>query len=360
MVPRNLHIVHLLIRQNLPDGQVGFLVLPHEHWRDEQGQPILALPAKKTVADPLDPFLQGTSIEAFVDRIVHEELGLDPDLYALEQELEPTELAMPSPTHGGLTDYTIYPIDLWVHPQHREPLRMRRNGEWLSADRGRADARLSPTGRAVFNHLFTRDARLAERLASYASASAATHHPRLILAPVAEQPTMDALALKWLARNRGGVRHLDKTTLDTILGLGDRAFNLRVADPYLPYQMQGVGFTWSFFTHKDPQDCHVHGAPVVELYGILEGSLEIWWKPYYERGTSAWSHRVLHAGDWLEVDSLQCHIVHWLSEGKGVVLKAGPGPLAEVGKLGVSGKTPCVDCPCMKPATVRILERPPA
>ena len=69
-----------------------------------------------------------------------------------------------------------------------------------------------------------------------------------------------------------------------ILGLGDRAFNLRVADPYLPYQMQGVGFTWSFFTHKDPQDCHVHGAPVVELYGILEGSLEIWWKPYYERG----------------------------------------------------------------------------
>jgi hypothetical protein len=48
--------------------------------------------------------------------------------------------------------------------------------------------------------------------------------------------------------------------------------------------------------------------------------------------------------------------LHWLTEGKGVVLKAGPGPLAEVGKLGISGKTPCTECPCMKPARVRDLE----
>ena len=117
-----------------------------------------------------------------------------------------------------------------------------------------------------------------------------------------------------------------------------------------------VGFTWSFFTHKDPQDCHAHNAPVVEIYGILEGCLETWWKTYYDRGTSGWSHRLLDAGDWLEVDSLQCHIVHWLTEGKGVVFKAGPGPLAEVGKLGVKGKTPCDECPCMKPKKVKILE----
>ena len=125
-----------------------------------------------------------------------------------------------------------------------------------------------------------------------------------------------------------------------IVDAGDRAFNLRVADPYLRYQMQGQGFTWSFFTHKDKQDCHVHGAPIVEIYGILEGEMEIWSKPYYERGTSAWSHRILAAGDWLEVDSLQCHIVHWLGKGKGVVFKAGPGPLAEVGRLGVKGEDP--------------------
>jgi hypothetical protein len=70
----------------------------------------------------------------------------------------------------------------------------------------------------------------------------------------------------------------------------------------------------------------------------------------------AWSHRIVNAGDWVEVDSLQCHIVHWLGKGKGVVFKAGAGPLAEVGKLGVKGKPPCADCPCMKPEQVRALE----
>ena len=50
---------------------------------------------------------------------------------------------------------------------------------------------------------------------------------------------------------------------------------------------------------------------------------------------------------------MQCHIVHWLGEGKGLVFKAGPGPLAEVGKLGVKGKTPCTECPCKRPAAVR-------
>jgi hypothetical protein len=62
MVPRNLHIVRLLIRQNLPDGQVGFLVVLHGHWKNEEVRPILALPAKKTVTDSLEPFMQGTSI----------------------------------------------------------------------------------------------------------------------------------------------------------------------------------------------------------------------------------------------------------------------------------------------------------
>ena len=62
---------------------------------------------------------------------------------------------------------------------------------------------------------------------------------------------------------------------------------------------------------------------------------------------------------WLEVDSLQCHIVHWIGAGKGVVFKAGPGPLAEVGKLGIKGKTPCTECPCIKPEQVKVLEPKP-
>jgi hypothetical protein len=171
-----------------------------------------------------------------------------------------------------------------------------------------------------------------------------------VFTTVADRASMDALALQWLSQNRTGVRHLSGEKLIEILAAGNRAFNLRVADPYLRYQMQGLGFTWSFFTHKDPQDCHVHGAPVVEIYGVLSGRLEVWWKPYHDRGTSAWSHRILESGDWLEVDSLQCHIVHWLTEGHGVVFKAGPGPSAEV------GKTPCADCPCIKPPAVVELE----
>jgi hypothetical protein len=57
------------------------------------------------------------------------------------------------------------------------------------------------------------------------------------------------------------------------------------------------------------------------------------------------------------VDSLHCHVIRWLGEGKGVVFKAGPGPQAEVGRLGVKGKTPCKGCPCMKPPQVIVLEQ---
>ena len=37
------------------------------------------------------------------------------------------------------------------------------------------------------------------------------------------------------------------------------------------------------------------------------------------------------------------------------MFKAGPGPLAEVGKLGVKGKTPCDGCPCVLPPRLRAL-----
>jgi 8-oxo-dGTP diphosphatase len=159
-----------------------------------------------------------------------------------------------------------------------------------------------------------------------------------------------------MGRFRSGVRYLSRETIHDVLAAGDHAFNLRVAYPYLRYQLQGIGFTWSFFTHKDKQDVHVHAAPSVEIYGVLEGRMEMWWKPYYDRGTSAWSHQVLGPGDWIEVEALHCHIVHWLTAGKGVVFKAGPGPLAEVGRLGVKGKTPCEDrekpCSCLKPLEI--------
>jgi hypothetical protein len=357
MSPRNIHLVHLLIRENLPEGQVGFLVAPHPRWKDEQGRPLLALPAKKTVLDPSAPSLRGTALDVFVDVLVQEELGVPAERYALEQELRPVYVERVSPTHGVATHYTIFPVDLWVHPAEREPVRARMGGMWLTCDLAASHPQLSPTARRILRLVARREAKLCSHYRAHPSDEGRPEAPRRLLAPVPDAPSMDALAKEWLSHNLHGVRILPKSMLDTILDAGTRAFNLRVADPYLPYQMQGQGFTWSFFTHKDPQDCHVHGAPTVEIYGILEGEMEVWWKPYYERGTAAWSHNVLRAGDWLEVDSLQCHIVHWRGQGRGVVFKAGPGPLAEVGRLGVKGKTTCAGCPCMKPREVREWER---
>jgi len=354
---RHLHVVHLLVRSS-GGGTVRFLVYPHDKWKNEAEQPYLTLPAKKTVVEPFAPFLQGSSLEHFLEAVLEQDLKLGADDYALEQEVEPAHAELVSPRDGTVTEYTIYPVDVWVDPARHEKLLAAVQGRWLSGQAALAEPRLSPTATAVFRLILDREQRLEQRYREHPEKEQQADGPRRLLREVGARPTMDALARKWLSHNRSGVRHLRGRELNAILGAGGRAFNLRVADPYLRYQLQGVGFTWSFFTHKDAQDLHVHGAPVVEIYGVLEGRLEVWWKAYYDRGTSAWSHRILEAGDWLEVDSLQCHIVHWLSEGKGVVFKAGPGPLAEVGRLGVKGKTPCAaDCPCMKPPDVEKLER---
>ena len=358
MSTRNLHVIHLLIRRLQSDG-IAFLLCQHDKWLDDSGQPYLTLPTKRSVSEPLASFIQGTSLEEYVDRVAQEDLGLREDEYVLEHELESATIELASPTQHMTTHYTVYALDVWVDPSQRDNLQTRTNGEWLTLDTALAHPQLSPTARAVFMTLRDRHMNYIAKPPENPHDKYQTEVLSRLFAPPADRPSMDGLATKWLSRNRNGVRHLAKQDLDNILAAGNRAFNLRVADPYLRYQMQGLGFTWSFFTHKDAQDCHVHGAPVVEIYGILEGRMEIWWKPYYDRGTSAWNHRILEFGDWLEVDSLQCHIVRWLTEGKGVVFKAGPGPLAEVGKLGVKGKTPCKDCPCMKPQQVAELEKPP-
>jgi hypothetical protein len=367
MQPRSLHVVHLLIRhQEHPGDQVRFLVYPHEHWKDPGGRAYLALPAKKTVSDPLAPFLQGTPLDHYVEQVARgrDELELPENAYALEGELQAVHTVMATPTQPAHepTHYTIFPLDLWVDPAERSKLCARKGGQWLTCDEAVAHPQISPTAKRLFATLPRREAVLDAYYGRNPGEESAQGAPRRLLKTVPDRSSMDALALQWLGRNVGEVRHLDRATISRVLDAGGRAFNLRVADPYLRYQMQGVGFTWSFFTHKDSQDCHVHGAPVVEIYGVLEGRLEIWWKPYHDRGTSAWSHRVLNPGDWAEVDSLQCHIVRWDGEGQGVVFKAGPGPLAEVGKLGVKGKTPCTGCSCTKPPQVRALEpkKPPS
>jgi hypothetical protein len=159
-------------------------------------------------------------------------------------------------------------------------------------------------------------------------------------------PSMDALASQWAASNEGGVRVVRGEDIRTILDAGSQAFNLRVADPYLPYQKQGLGFTWSFFTPKDKQVVHVHGLPAVEIYGVLEGRLQLWHKPMNHRGVRTWHCETLEAGDWAEIEPLHCHFACWLTrQGLGTVIKASAtGELAGVGKLGTAGKTVCKDC----------------
>ena len=171
-----------------------------------------------------------------------------------------------------------------------------------------------------------------------------------ILGPAKIKPTMDALAGRWARNNSGGIRKIDKNTISEILDAGKRAFNIRVADPYLPYQKQGLGFTWSFFTPKDKQDIHLHGQPAVEIYGVLEGQFVMWHKPMYERGALVWKKEILNSGDWIEVEALHCHFGYWTTkEGYGTVLKAAAeGELAGIGRIGVSGKTVCKDCPVEK------------
>ena len=141
----------------------------------------------------------------------------------------------------------------------------------------------------------------------------------------------------------GGARVVRGADIQRILGAGSRAFNLRVADPYLPYQRQGLGFTWSFLSPKDKQDVHVHAMPAVEIYGVLAGRLQLWYKPMNERGVRVWHQRVLGPGDWAEVEPLTCHLAVWLDPaGLGTVIKAcAEGELAGVGRLGMSGKTSC-------------------
>ncbi len=359
MTGRSVHVVHMLIPQGGGGpGETLFLIHPHPRWHVGSGEaPLLGLPAKKTVRDEAAPSLDGRSVEAFVDDLMQGDLGLDDGRYAIEEELPAESVELVSPALGEPTRYTIYPIVAWVHPDDLGPIAQRLGGEWRTAGDALARPDLSPTARLVFEGLRAREADLEARYRSRPEEERRVGASRRWLGGDVSGPSMDALARRWRSRNRSGVSILDRATLDAILEAGPRAFNLRVADPYLRHQRQGLGFTWSFFTAKDPQDVHVHGAPIVEIYGVLEGRLEVWWKPYEDRGSSAWSRREVEAGGWVEVEPLRCHFVRWLAgggPGKGTVFKAGPGPLAEVGRLGVAGKTPCASCTCLKPP--RLLE----
>ncbi len=258
-----------------------------------------------------------------LDRIFEGDFGLPRKSFYPERELSPIANAPDSPQYSGLPErWLLYPVAVSLTPNALAALSPGTDIAWMTLDE-LAAATDEPNTQTIIAFLRGEGA--------------------AALAEIPEKPSMDARANYWARFHDGGARIVRGDSVKGILASGDRAFNLRVADPYLPYHRQGLGFTWSFFTPKDRQDLHVHGLPAVEIYGVIEGRLHLWWKPMSARGVRVWENRILEAGDWAEVEPLHCHFAAWLTpEGLGTVIKAaGSGELAGVGRLGVSGKTVC-------------------
>jgi hypothetical protein len=305
-------VLYCLICKVLPEaGPVQFLLL------EKHGQ--LTFPPTK--------FRPAEDLYHALVRPMEGDLGMPEGSYFPEDELKPIPSAGESPRYPGLTKHWhLYPVVVSLTEEGRQRLEsLPIKAVWLDLEGILSQAR-EPNVRAIAEYLRGPGA---ERLAT-----------------IGMKPSMDALASRWAASQQDGFRVLRGGQLREILDAGSRAFNLRVADPYLPYQRQGFGFTWSFFTPKDKQDVHVHGLPAVEIYGVLEGHLQIWHKPMNQRGVRTWQCRTMGSGDWAEVEPLTCHFACWLApHGLGTVLKAAAGgELAGVGKLGVSGKTTCQYC----------------
>lgn len=295
---------------------------------DESGVRYLVRETERGWAFPPTKFRPGEDLYSAMRRPMQGDLGLPPDSYFPESELQMIPNDKRGPDYSGLTTHWyLYPVDISLTeagkqaiPSAGEDLR------WMTAHELRQLVD-EPNIIAILDYL---DA-----------------HP---LDKPAAQPTMKALACSWARDNDGGVRIARNSDIRRILSAGDRAFNLRVADPYLPYQRQGLGFTWSFFTPQDKQDVHVHSLPAIEVYGVFEGHLQVWHKPMNERGAHTWQKTDLGPGDWAEIEPLHCHFAFWTTPaGLGTVFKAAAdGNLYEVGKIGVTGKTICNEqCPCL-------------
>ena len=326
-------VLYCLVRRHSESGDVArFLLIT------KQGYPTF----------PPTKFRQGENLYSTLIRPMEEDLGLAPDTYFPEEELPVIPRAGKSPRYEGLEkQWYLYPVVVSLTKEASAKLDRafsKKEGDlkpiWWSIDQVLKRAK-EPNVHAIASYL-------------------KKNRKDLLKGPPLS-PSMEALACSWAAHCGCGARFVRGGDIRRIIDAGSRAFNLRVADPYLPYQKQGLGFTWSFFTPKDKQDVHVHGLPAVEIYGVLEGRLQLWHKPMDQRGVRAWQCGTLYAGDWAEIEPLNCHFAYWLDrKGLGTVIKAaGSGELAGIGRLGISGKTTCKDCnvkrQCLLPPVMKEL-----
>jgi hypothetical protein len=319
-------VLYCLIRRQLEGKSPQFLMIR------KQGHPTF----------PPTKFRPSEDLYSALVRPMEEDLGLPKGSYFPEEELPMIPNAGESPRYPGMAKtWHLYPVTISLTKEALGRLNEKVEAPSSRLEKSKADLMWWSLDEVFFQ---------AEEPNVLTIANYLRDHRSELLTEAISGPSMDALASQWAASYEGGVRVVRGEDIRAILDAGPRAFNLRVADPYLPYQKQGLGFTWSFFTPKDKQDVHVHGLPAVEIYGILEGRLQLWHKPMNHRGVRTWQCQVLEAGDWAEVEPLHCHFACWLTpQGLGTVLKAAAtGELAGVGKLGTSGKTVCRDCSAQK------------
>ena len=328
-------VLYCLVRRQDAGGPVRFLLVPKKG---------------KEPSFPPTKLRRGEDLYTALVRPMQQDLGLPAGSYFPEEELEAIRRAEEGPRYTGLGEqWHLYPVHVSLTEEARSQLeRPDKDRLWWTVEEILARARepnvLAIAGQLAKSHE-AQEGPCEEEKPGKKKGCDRKKPPDLVAAPVGP-PSMDGLACHWVASQSGGARVLRKGQIERILAAGDRAFNLRVADPYLAYHKQGLGFTWSFFTPKDRQDVHVHGLPAVEIYGVLRGRLQLWHKPMSHRGVWTWQCRTLGPGDWAEVEPLECHFACWADRrGLGTVVKAaGAGELAGVGKLGLAGKTTCKDC----------------
>lgn len=303
-------VLYCLIRRKNTQGKIQFLTLKND----------------RGITFPPTKFRPDEDLYSAVKRVMEDDLNLPMGSYFPESELEMIPNDKKSPHYTGLSRmWYLFPVDISLNQEGWDALSTSDIISWQTLEEIK---------------------QLAEEPNIQVIIKSVKKEADKYLKSVWENPSMDAMACFWAYQHTGGVRVIRGKDIHSILQSGDRAFNLRVADPYLPYQSQGLGFTWSFFTPKDRQDLHVHGMPAVEIYGVIEGHLQVWYKPSNYRGVRTWKKTTLGPGDWLEVEPLQCHFACWTGkEGLGTVIKAaGMGELAGKGKIGIKGKTTCLDC----------------
>lgn len=278
--------------------------------------------------------------EALV-RPMEEDLGLGPETYFVERELDMIPSAGASGRYPGLQkEWQLYPVWISLGEGAWRRVQTERDLLWMTLDRIEAEVS-EPNIRAIVAALMQRPGE-AEAMAS---------------AP----PSMDALAEVWAADHGGGVRLIQGEKVSEILAAGDEAMVLRTPAPVRSYQRQGVGLTWGFITARDRQEIHVHGAPDAQVYGVLRGRLQVWHKPMNQRGVRTWRCITVEAGDWVEIEPLNCHFVAWFdAEGLAVGFGASAAAMADGdgGRDGNTG-TSCAACSrhgdCQLPVPLRIL-----